>query len=109
MEAELEMQQLHNHEVMRKVKKNDRKFKDLAFIAEEEKKNQIRLESTIDELNNKIKSLRCQLEETEQASSLNLSKYRRAQLDLDNANMRAEQAESQLQSMKSKNRMSAQV
>jgi hypothetical protein len=64
---------------MRKVKKNDRKFKDLALIADEEKKNQIRLESTIEEQNNKLKSLRNQLEEAEKLSSTNLAKYRKAQ------------------------------
>ena len=94
---------------MRKVKKNDRKFKDIAQIAEEEKVYKTKLEGTIEDLNNKNSKLKSQLEDSEQLSSTNLSKYRRIQVEFEGMRTRAELAESQLASYKLRSRMSAQV
>lgn len=95
--------------MMRKVKKNDRKFKDLAMVAEEEKLFRSRLEVNIDELNTKIKILKSQLEEVEQQSSDNLNKYRRMHSDYNTATMRADNAENQLANLKIRSRVSVQV
>lgn len=107
--TELENQTLYNHEMMRKVKKNDRKFKDLAMVADEEKLFRGRLELNIDELNAKVKCLKSQLEDTEQQSSDNLSKLRRMQSDYNTATMRADNAENQLANFKTRSRVSVQV
>lgn len=107
--AELESQQLYNHEITRKVKKNDKRFKELAEAAESEKTCKLKLENTIEDLNMKIKSLRHQLEETEQASADNLARFRKVQLEIDGYRTKAELVESQLSSMRLRSRMSAQV
>ena len=107
--AELESQQLYNHEITRKVKKNDKKFKELAQAADDEKASKLKLENTIEEQSTKIKSLRHQLEETEQASADNLARFRKVQLEVDGYRTKAELVESQLSTMRLRSRMSAQV
>ncbi len=69
---------------------------DLAGQTDEEKKAQIKLQNKIEQLEAKIKANRSQIEETEAIASVNLSKFRKAQADLDAAIARAEQAENQL-------------
>ncbi len=108
LHAELQCQQLYNHEIVRKVKKNDRKFKDLADAADEEKAAKAKLESTIDELNCKVRSLRTQLEETEKSAAGQLAKYRKVQLDLESAKTRADFAENQLSNQRLRTRLSVQ-
>ncbi len=76
--------------------KNNRRFMDLAGQTDEEKKAQIKLQNKIEQLEAKIKANRSQIEETEAIASVNLSKFRKAQADLDAAIARAEQAENQL-------------
>lgn len=76
--------------------KNNRRFMDLAGQTDEEKKGQLKLQSKIEQLESKIKSSRCQIEETEQLANINLSKFRKAQAELEAANARADQAEAQL-------------
>jgi hypothetical protein len=78
------------------VTKNNRRFMDLAGQTDEEKKAQIKLQNKIEQLEAKIKANRSQIEETEAIASVNLSKFRKAQADLDAAIARAEQAENQL-------------
>lgn len=69
---------------------------DLAGQTDEEKKGQLKLQSKIEQLESKIKASRCQVEETEQLANINLSKFRKAQAELEAANARADQAEAQL-------------
>ena len=76
--------------------KNNRRFMDLAGQTDEEKKGQLKLQGKIEQLESKIKSSRCQVEETEQLANINLSKFRKAQAELEAANARADQAEAQL-------------
>jgi len=68
----------------------------VAGQTDEEKKAQIKLQNKIEQLEAKIKANRSQIEETEAIASVNLSKFRKAQADLDAAIARAEQAENQL-------------
>lgn len=87
---------MHNQETLKQVTKNNRRFMDLAGQTDEEKKGQLKLQSKIEQLESKIKSSRCQIEETEQLANINLSKFRKAQAELEAANARADQAEAQL-------------
>ena len=102
LESELQMEQQHNQETIKQVTKNNKRFMDLAGQTDEEKKNSLKLQNTIEQLQNKLKANRTQIEETEQIANLNLNKFRKSQQELEAANARAEQAESQLASLKSK-------
>ena len=54
-------------------------MKDLSFQTEEDRKSQIRLQETVDKLQNKLKSYKRQVEEAEEIAALNLAKFRKAQ------------------------------
>ncbi len=60
----------------------------------------------VEQLQNKIKAYRKQVEETEEIASLNLSKYRKVQQELDDAIERADESENTLAKLKAKNRSS---
>ena len=69
---------------------------DLAGQTDEEKKGQLKLQNKVEQLESKIKANRAQIEETENLANVNLSKFRKAQAELEAANARADQAEAQL-------------
>ena len=79
-------------------------MKELAFQAEEDKKNQSRLQDLIDKLQNKLKVYKKQIEEAEEIAALNLAKYRKAQHELDDAAERADQAENLIAKNRAQNR-----
>ena len=96
----MNVEQRHHQETSKEVVKHDRRVKELAFQSDEDKKTQIRLQRTIEKLEAKIKSLRRQVEETEEIASANLYKYRAAQQELENAFERADIAENQVNKIK---------
>jgi len=104
VQAELDSEQRHHNETLNLVKKNDRRLKDLVVKSEEDQRNQLRLKDHIEQLQNKIKAYRKQVEETEEIASLNLSKYRKVQQEMEDACERADEAENQLAKMRAKNR-----
>ena len=89
---------------MKEVRKNDRRLKELAFQAEEDKKSQARLQELVDKLQNKLKVYKRQIEEAEEIAALNLAKFRKAQHELDDAAERADQAENQVAKNRAQNR-----
>ncbi len=104
METELNTEQKHHQETLKEISKHDRRAKDFAFQAEEDKKTQIRLQRAIEKLENKIKALRRQVEETEEIAASNLFKYRQAQQELENAFERADIAENQVAKIRAQKR-----
>ena len=106
LEVELESEQRNKEEVTKEVKRNDRKLKELAMTADEEKKNQLRMHVTIDQLQNKIAAYKRQLDETEEVASLNLAKFRKATAELSEAQERSDQVEMQLARTRSHQRAS---
>lgn len=109
LENELDIEQRHHQETLKEVKKHDRRLKDLMFQSEEEKKSQFRLTDLVEKLQNKIKAYKRQIEETEEIASVNLGKFRKVQHELEDANERADQAESQVTKIRAKNRSGASV
>lgn len=106
VQAELDNEQRHHAETLNQVKKNDRRLKDLVVKSEEDKRSQLRLQDMVEQLQNKIKAYRKQIEETEEIASMNLSKYRKVQQEMDDACERADEAENQLAKLRTKNRSS---
>merc|ERR1712130_119903 len=70
----------------------ERKCKELAFTAGEDKKNQDRMTDLAYKLQSKIKTYKQQIEEAEEIAALNLAKFRKAQQELEEVEERAKLA-----------------
>jgi len=86
------------------VRKHERRVKELAYQAEEDRKNLARMQDLVDKLQSKVKSYKRQFEEAEQQASTNLAKYRKAQHELDDAEERADMAETQANKLRARTR-----
>ena len=100
----MDLEQRHHQETIKEVRKNDRRLKELAFQAEEDRKNQARLSDMIEKLQNKLKVFKRQAEEAEEIAAVNLGKFRKVQHELEEAEERADIAENQLSKVRAKNR-----
>ena len=63
LEVELDNEQRRHAETAKGMRKQDRRLKELAFQADEDRKAQERLQDMIDKLQNKIKTYKRQVEE----------------------------------------------
>merc|ERR1719474_820512 len=91
------------------MRKADRRLKELSFQADEDHKNQERLQDMVDKLQAKIKTYKRQVEEAEEIAAVNLAKYRKVQNELEDAEERADSADSALSKLRAKNRSSVSV
>ena len=66
--------------------------------SEDDKKNQARLQDIVNSLESKIKAFKKQIEQAEEIAATNLSKYRKAQVELAEANKRADEDHSRSKS-----------
>merc|ERR1719216_447131 len=104
LEVELDNEQRRHSDSAKGLRKQDRCLKELAFQSDEDHKNQDRLQSMIDALQGKIKAFKHRAEEAEEIAAINLSKYRKVQHDLEEAEERADMAENTLTKLRMKNR-----
>ena len=73
LESEMSDEQRRFAETEKTMRKQDRRLKELVFQAEEDHKNQARMQEMIDKLQNKIKTYKRQVEEAvSQSTSRNL-------------------------------------
>ncbi|MXQ86794.1 hypothetical protein E5288_WYG013143 [Bos mutus] len=91
-------------EALKGVRKHERRVKELAYQAEEDRKNLARMQDLVDKLQSKVKSYKRQFEEAEQQANTNLAKYRKAQHELDDAEERADMAETQANKLRARTR-----
>merc|ERR1712027_104884 len=84
-----------------------RSIKELVLQSEEDRKNIIILQESLDKLNEKIKMYKRQLEEQESISNSNIMRVKKFQRELESAESRAEEAESCLNSFRSQQRVFA--
>lgn len=63
MEGELDSEQRRHAETQKHMRKADRRLKEIAFQADEDRKNQENLNEMIEKLNNKLKTYKRQVEE----------------------------------------------
>ncbi|NXO42904.1 MYH7 protein, partial [Locustella ochotensis] len=104
LEGELDTEQKKMAEAQKGVRKYERRIKELNYQAEEDRKNLARMQDLIDKLQSKVKSYRRQFEEAEQQASSNLVKYRKVQHELDDAEERADIAETQVNKLRARTR-----
>merc|ERR1712234_33952 len=84
-----------------------RSIKELVLQSEEDRKNIIILQESLDKLNEKIKMYKRQLEEQESISNSNIMRVKKFQRELESAEARAEEAESTLNQFRSRERVFA--
>merc|ERR1712055_700922 len=84
-----------------------RSIKELILQSEEDRKNIIILQDSLDKLNEKIKMYKRQLEEQESISNSNIMRVKKFQRELESAESRAEEAESTLNQFRSRERVFA--
>merc|ERR1711934_1064530 len=77
LESELDAETRRFGDVSKNLRKSERGIKELAFAADEDRKNHERMQSLIDQLQGKVKSYKKQIEEAEGIAALNLAKYRK--------------------------------
>merc|ERR1719474_1833325 len=92
---------------MTEVHKKERSIKELILQSEEDRKNIIILQESLDKLNEKIKMYKRQLEEQESISNSNIMRVKKFQRELEGAEARAEEAESTLNQFRSRERVFA--
>lgn len=96
LEAELGSAQGRTSDTYKAYQKSERRFKELQFQQDEERKNQERMSDLATKLQQKIKTYKKQIEEAEEIAALNLAKFRKAQQELEEAEERTKLAENQL-------------
>merc|ERR1719322_1132992 len=87
--------------------KKERSVKELLLQSEEDRKNILILQESLERLNEKIKMYKRQLEEQEAISNSNIMRVKKFQRELESAESRAEEAESSLNSFRSQQRVFA--
>merc|ERR1711947_48654 len=92
LEAELAGTQARTGESAKAYQRAERKCKELAFSAGEDKKNQDRMTDLASKLQSKIKTYKQQIEEAEEIAALTLAKFRKAQQELEEVEERAKLA-----------------
>merc|ERR1712003_266318 len=102
LENELDAEQRRTADATKNQKKLERKLKEVVYAGEEDKKNLVRLQDLVDKLQIKVKTYKRQAEESEEAANNNMSKFRKAQHELDESEERAEMAEASLQKARAK-------
>lgn len=104
LENELDEERRRHQETIKILKKKERNVKELVLQCEEDHKNIQILQETLDKSYEKINIYKRQIGETESISQTNLSRVRRFQRELESAEERAENAESNLSVIRSKHR-----
>uniref|UniRef100_UPI003AAF3AAD myosin heavy chain, fast skeletal muscle-like n=1 Tax=Centroberyx gerrardi TaxID=166262 RepID=UPI003AAF3AAD len=102
LETEIEAEQRRGGDAVKGVRKYERRVKELTYQTEEDKKNGARLQALVDKLQLKVKAYKRQAEE-EQANT-HLTKCRKIQHELEEAEERADIAESQVNKLRAKSR-----
>jgi myosin protein heavy chain/myosin heavy chain 6/7 len=102
LEGELDAEVKRAAEGMKAIRKLERKVKEAVYAGEEDRKNVGRQQDNVEKLTAKVKQFKRVSEEQEESATANMSKYRKIQHELDEAEERADMAESALSKMRSK-------
>ena len=79
LESEVDAEARRMGDATKNLRKSERRIKEMTYAADEDRKNQDRMGKLVDDLQDKIKSYKKQIEEAEEIAALNLSKFRNAQ------------------------------
>lgn len=102
LESELSAENRRLGDAQKNLRKSERKIREINYAADEDRKNQERMQALIDQLQGKIRSFKKQIEEAEEIAALNLAKFRQAQSNLTESQERADLNEKALGKVKAK-------
>merc|ERR1712152_85077 len=106
LESEVAAENRRFADAMKNLRKGERHIKEMTYAADEDRKNQERMQGMVDQLQSKIKSYKKQIEEAEEIAALNLAKFRQVQAQLGDAEERADLNEQALAKLKAAGRAS---
>ncbi|XP_010766215.1 myosin-7-like, partial [Notothenia coriiceps] len=104
LENEVELEQKKSTEAVKGIRKYERRMKELTYQSEEDRKNIARLQDLVDKLQLKVKSYKRTTEDAEEQANVHLGKFRKQQHELDEAEERADIAETQVNKLRAKSR-----
>merc|ERR1712029_977525 len=107
LEEFLEKEKKMHVETTSILHKKERSVKELLLQSEEDRKNILILQESLERLNEKIKMYKRQLEEQESISNSNIMRVKKFQRELESSEARAEEAESCLNAFRSQQRVFA--
>merc|ERR1712213_161727 len=107
LESEVDAENRRYADAAKNLRKSERRIKELTYAADEDRKNQERMQALVDQLQAKIRSYKKQIEEAEEIAALNLAKFRQAQGNLADAEERADLNEKALAKAKAVGRASS--
>ena len=93
LEAELDAETRRSADAQKNLRKSERSIKQFTYTIDEDRKNHERMQVLVDQLQQKIKSYKKQIEEAEEIAALNLAKYRQVQANLAASGERADLTE----------------
>ena len=96
LEAELDSEQRRLGDATKNLRKCERGIKELTFRQDEDRKNNERMHDLCDKLQQQVRTYKKQIEEAEEIAAMNLSKFRKAQVDLQESLERADISEQAL-------------
>jgi len=106
LETALDEETRRHKETQNTLRKKDRQVKEVQMQVDEEHKGFIMAQDTVDRLTEKLNIYKRQLSEAEGLTMQNLQRVRRYQHELEDAEGRADQAESSLHLIRAKHRSS---
>merc|ERR1719430_554918 len=90
LESEMDAENRRCTDAQKNLRKSERHIKELTYQQDEDRKNHERMQALIDQLQDKIKSYKKQIEEAEEIAALNLAKFRQVQTNLAGSTERAD-------------------
>ena len=93
LESEMDAENRRCADAIKNLRKSERHIKELQYQQDEDRKNHENMQGLIDNLQQKIKTYKKQIEEAEEIASLNLAKFRQVQVSLTEVTGRADISE----------------
>merc|ERR1712111_330656 len=90
LESEMDAEGRRAADAQKNLRRSERRIKELTFAGDEDRKNHERMQGLIGNLQAKIKTYKKQLEEAEEIAALNLAKFRKVQVNLQESSNVAE-------------------
>jgi len=107
LESEMDAEGRRMADAQKNLRRSERRIKELTFAGDEDRKNHERMQGLIDSLQGKIKTYKKQLEEAEEIAALNLAKFRKVQVNLQESSNVADVNEQALAKARTRGRSSS--
>ena len=82
LESEMDAENRRCADAIKNLRKSERHIKELQYQQDEDRKNHENMQGLIDNLQQKIKTYKKQIEEAEEIAALNLAKFRQVQANV---------------------------